>query len=123
MSGCGASWSRSDSRDARDVIADLDAEISVSAATVWEIAIKSSKGKLILPEPPTVFVPRYMQEQGIRSLPISQQHALAVWSLPPHHGDPFDRLIIAQARFEKMVLVAADRIFEKYPVEILWGGN
>ena len=110
------------SRNARQIIADLDAEIFVSVATVWEIAIKSSKRKLTLPEPPSVFVPHYMHEQGIRPLVISQQHALAVWSLPSHHGDPFDRLIIAQARFEEMVLIAADRIFEKYPVELIWGG-
>jgi PIN domain nuclease of toxin-antitoxin system len=64
-----------------------------------------------------------MADQGLRPLPISHQHALAVSSLPAHHRDPFDRLLIAQANLEDMVLITADRIFEEYPVQLLWAGR
>jgi PIN domain nuclease of toxin-antitoxin system len=111
------------SRKAQDVITDLEQEIFLSAATSWEIAIKSSQGKLKLPEPPQSFVPHFMREQGLRPLPISHQHALAVASLESHHRDPFDRLLIAQAGLENMILINADRIFERYPVELLWAGR
>jgi PIN domain nuclease of toxin-antitoxin system len=105
------------------VVADLSHAVSLSAVTSWEIAIKSAAGKLKLPESPTSYVPRRMADQGLRPLPVSHPHALAVFTLPLHHRDPFDRLLIAQARLEDMILVTADRIIEKYPVEILWAGR
>ena len=111
------------SRRAREVIADLSHEVSLSAVTSWEVAIKAAAGKLKLPEPPASYVPRRMGDQGLRPLPISHPHALAVFALPLHHRDPFDRLLIAQARLEDMILVTADRIMQKYPVEILWAGR
>ena len=111
------------SRRAREVVADLSHAVSLSAVTSWEIAIKSAAGKLKLPESPTSYVPRRMADQGLRPLPVSHPHALAVFTLPLHHRDPFDRLLIAQARLEDMILVTADRIIEKYPVEILWAGR
>jgi PIN domain nuclease of toxin-antitoxin system len=98
----------------------LSQDIFLSAASAWEIAIKSGKGKLRLPEPAVTYVPRRMLEQGIRPLAVSHQHALAVSHLPHHHGDPFDRLLIAQANLENLVLVASDRVFERYSLEVLW---
>ena len=111
------------SRKAHEVITDLENQIFLSAATSWEIAIKSSKRKLNLPWPPQSLVSQFMHEQGLRPLEISHQHALAVASLPFHHHDPFDRLLIAQASLENMVLIHADRMFEKYPVQLLWAGR
>lgn len=108
---------------ARDIIVDIDQEIFLSAATIWEIAIKSSRGKLTLPEPPQSFVPRFMHEQGLRPLAITQQHTLATMSLPSHHRDPFDRLLIAQASVENLILINADRMFDRYPVQLLWAGR
>ena len=110
-------------RKAREQIADMSNPVDLSAATSWEVAIKAAAGKLSLPEPPASYVPRRMADQGIHPLPISHPHALAVYALPPHHRDPFDRLLVAQAMFEQMILVTADRILERYPVEILWAGR
>ncbi|MGA7382321.1 MAG: type II toxin-antitoxin system VapC family toxin [Terriglobales bacterium] len=107
------------SRKAHDVVADLSQEVFLSAASAWEIAIKSGSGKLRLPEPPATYVPRRMAEQGVRPLEVSHRHALAVSSLPPHHRDPFDRLLVAQANLEDMVLMSSDRIFDRYSVQVL----
>lgn len=95
-------------------------EVYLSAASSWEISIKSGLGKLRLPEPPTRYVPKRLASQGIRSLPITHQHALAVSELPAHHNDPFDRFLIAQARLEGMTILTADRVFQAYAVEIVW---
>jgi PIN domain nuclease of toxin-antitoxin system len=111
------------SRRGRAVISDLGNDVFLSAVTSWEVAIKSAAGKLDLPEAPGTYVPRRMADQGLRPLPVSHQHALAVFGLPPHHHDPFDRLLVAQATLEDMVLITADRMVEKYPVQILWGGR
>lgn len=111
------------SRKAHEVMNDLDQEIFLSAVTAWEVAIKSSVGKLTLPEAPTSYVPRRMIEQGLRPLQVSHEHALAVFNLPQHHGDPFDRLLIAQARIEDMVLISSDKIFEHYDVPLLRAGR
>jgi PIN domain nuclease of toxin-antitoxin system len=110
-------------RKAREQIADRSHLVYLSAATSWEVAIKAAAGKLALPEPPASYVPRRMADQGLRPLPISHPHVLAVYALPPHHRDPFDRLLVAQAQLENMILVTADRVLEKYPVEILWAGR
>lgn len=108
---------------AHDILADLRQEVFLSAASAWEIAIKSASGKLRLPEPPATYVPRRMTEQGVRPLEVSQRHTLAVSTLPPHHRDPFDRLLVAQANLENMVLISSDRIFARYAVEVLWAGH
>jgi PIN domain nuclease of toxin-antitoxin system len=111
------------SEKARSVFADLGNDIFLSAASSLEIAIKSAAGKLQLPEPPGSYVPRRMADQGLRPLPVSHQHALAVFALPPHHRDPFDRLLIAQASLEDMILITADRMFQRYAVQLLWAGR
>lgn len=111
------------SRNGRAVFADFSHDVYLSAVTSWEVAIKSAAGKLKLPEAPGTYVPRRMADQGLRPLPVSHQHALSVFGLPAHHHDPFDRLLIAQANLEDMILVTADRMIEKYPVPILWAGR
>ena len=98
-------------------------EIYLSAASSWEIAIKTRLGKFQLPEPPGRYVPKRLAEQGIRSLPINQDHSLRVYDLPLHHSDPFDRMIIAQAIVEQMVVLTSDRVFEKYPIDVVWCGK
>jgi PIN domain nuclease of toxin-antitoxin system len=92
-------------------------DLLLSAASSWEIAIKYALGKLSLPEPPSHYVPSRMNATGSRGLPIEHAHSLRVAELPPHHRDPFDRLLVAQAQIEKLVLVTADRQFEAYDVE------
>src|SRR5438477_5731599 len=106
-------------QDARDMFADPNQEIFLSAASAWEIAIKYASGKLRLPEPPASYVPRRMADQGIRPLAISHQHVLMVAAMARHHNDPFDRLLVAQANSENMVLMTADRLLDRYSLEFL----
>jgi PIN domain nuclease of toxin-antitoxin system len=108
---------------ANDLIQDGKHEIFFSAASSWEICIKAAIGKLALPEPPDDFVPDRLNKQGIQNLSITNAHALGVYSLPRHHDDPFDRMLIAQARAEKMAILTADRAFGRYDVEIFWCGR
>lgn len=111
------------SRGARDVIAAARDPLYLSAASSWEIAIKSALGKLELPEPPVRYVPSRLSEQGMRSLPIEHIHALRTADLPALHTDPFDRLLVAQAQVERMTLMTADSEIIAYDVETLWAGE
>lgn len=90
----------------------------LSAVTVWEIAIKYRVGKLKLPGTPAVVIPQWMARAAISPLPILHTHALHVASLPLHHGDPFDRLLIAQAQLEDLTIVTRDRQFKRYDVKV-----
>jgi PIN domain nuclease of toxin-antitoxin system len=105
------------------ILADGEQDVYLSAASSWEIAIKTKLGKFNLPEPPTRYVPKRMAAQGIHSLAVTQSHTLRVYDLAQHHSDPFDRLIIAQALAEEMVILTSDRAFRKYPVEVVWCGK
>lgn len=92
----------------------------VSVATCWEIAIKVGLKKLDLGEPATTFLPRELATNNFDLLGIELSHATFVETLPPHHKDPFDRLLIAQAIIEKLPLVSADTVFDQYGVTRLW---
>ena len=107
----------------RQLIAHGREELYLSAASSWEISIKSALGRLPLPEPPALYVPKRLAAQGVRPLPITHTHALGVLELPLHHKDPFDRLLIAQAQAEGMTILTADRSFGRYAVEVLWCGG
>lgn len=98
-------------------------EVYLSAASSWEIAIKAKLGKFKLPEPPGSYVRSRMAMQGIYSLSVTQDHTLRVYDLPLYHSDPFDRLIIAQALVEEMVILTSDQTFRKYPAEVVWCGK
>lgn len=105
-----------------ELLASLAARTSqryLSAASVWGIVIKHAIGKLPLPEPPAIYVPERMRVSGVRELPITHAHALAVGVLPPHHRDPFDRVLVAQARIEGLTLVTADSTFAHYDVRLI----
>jgi len=104
---------------ARGVFLD-GSELYWSVASSWELAIKSRIGQVVLPAPPRRLIPKVLRDQSIRSLEITQSHALATADLPDHHRDPFDRLLVVQARLEKLVLVTADPIFSKYRVKRVW---
>ena len=109
--------------EARELLVRGREEIYLSAASSWEISIKSALGKLWLPEPVASYVPKRMAAQGIRPLAITHSHALAVSKLPAYHNDPFDRLLIAQAQVEGMTIQTADRAFRPYPAEVIWCGG
>jgi PIN domain nuclease of toxin-antitoxin system len=89
----------------------------LSAASVWEISIKYAIGRLPLHVEPEFFVSEAQRKMGMRPLDIDYLHAVEAGRLPRHHGDPFDRMLIAQARTERMVLLTADRVFQNYDVE------
>ena len=102
-----------------ELLGDGANELLFSAASSWEIAIKHALGKLALPEPPATFVPSRLVQTGTTPLPIQHSHALRVASLPKHHRDPFDRLIIAQAELEGVPVLTTDDQFEMYAIERL----
>ncbi len=91
----------------------------LSAVTPWEIAIKWGLGKLPIPEPPRPFIDRVSRELATDALAVTVIHAVRVADLPPHHGDPFDRLLIAQAQVEGIPIVTTDPVFTRYDVEVI----
>jgi PIN domain nuclease of toxin-antitoxin system len=101
------------SRKARDLIQAPRTTVWISAATVWEIAIKHALGRGDMPVSGQDAV-RYFRESGYRFLPIDVDHALAVESLPAHHQDPFDRILVAQALVEPMRLMTHDPLVVRY---------
>lgn len=100
------------------LLEDGEAELFFSAASTWEIAIKYRLGKLKLKAPPEAFLPIELARDAIRPLSISMAHAFQAGALPPHHQDPFDRMLIAQAQLENMTLVTADQHFSDYRVRL-----
>lgn len=108
------------SANAKDCMEDPDSDLLFSPASYWEIAIKISIGKYSLPEDFTDFMRDQIDENQLTVLPVSIQHAAAVSSMPFHHRDPFDRLLVAQAIVENVELLSSDEIFDSYPVTRLW---
>ncbi len=105
---------------AKALIENLVDSKSVSVASCWEIAIKAGLGKLTLGEPSQAYIPNALTRTGLELLPITLAHVTGVETLPPHHRDPFDRLLIAQAIAERMAIVSADKAFDAYGVTRLW---
>ena len=95
---------------------DGSTQVYVSAVSAWEMAIKSSKGKLKTPDD----LPAVMIASRFKELPISLSHTLATRALPRHHGDPFDRLLVAQALTEDAGLVSRDARLDAYGIRRLW---
>jgi len=108
------------STTANDLIIDPTNDIEVSPATYWEIAIKVSLGKYALPEPYDIFLEREIATNDFRILPIEPKHTAVLTTLPFHHRDPFDRLLIAQAMVEAIPILSVDTAFDAYPVTRLW---
>lgn len=105
---------------ARRAIADVANDCFLSVASCWEMAIKSSLGKLKLASPIEQFIPEQLTANGFLLLNLTLRHVAKVEKLPLHHRDPFDRLLIAQAITEKMVIVSADSVFPDYGVRRIW---
>lgn len=105
---------------ARKAISDSGNECFLSSVSCWEMAIKSSLGKLRLSKPVERFVSDLITENGFRLLTINLCHAAKVETLPFHHRDPFDRLLIAQAITERLTLVSADSMLSSYDIQLLW---
>lgn len=100
----------------RKILEHDDTRVIVSAAVVWEIAIKRSLGKLMAPNA----LAHLLDRSGIQTLPITTHHAELAGALPLIHRDPFDRMLIAQAQTEQLTIVTADERIAQYDVESLW---
>jgi PIN domain nuclease of toxin-antitoxin system len=100
---------------ARQEISRADNLVFVSAATLWEISIKKSLGKLVAPDN----INKIVEGEHFLGLPITLAHAERAGTLPGHHRDPFDRMLIVQAQMEGLVLITADMMFSAYEIEIL----
>ena len=105
---------------ARDLFLDSDNQLLLSAVTGFEIAIKHGFGKLQLAEPPAAFIENRIRNNAMTPLPITLAHTYGLVDLPAIHRDPFNRLLVAQARFEQVPLLSADTILSEYPIERLW---
>jgi len=115
-------WLADDPRlggDARSAITDSRNPVFVSAATGWEIAIKKALGKIEVPDNLDAVV----EEEGFEHLPIRFYHAEQAGALPNHHKDPFDRMLVAQAQVEGLVIVTADHVIQQYGVRTLPSGK
>lgn len=117
-----ALWAITDSpklsKKARELIESPKSSVWISAATVWEIAIKHGLGRGDMPVSSQDAL-RYFQESGYRFLPVEPEHAAAVEDLPTHHGDPFDRILVAQAIVEPMRLITHDPVVARYSDAII----
>ncbi len=99
-----------------EILVDPANEVVVSVASAWEVAIKRSLGKLVFPNVTPALLDRYR----FTPLPIDLHHTVAVAGLPDLHRDPFDRMLVAQARTEQLVLVTHDEQVTAYGIDVLW---
>jgi PIN domain nuclease of toxin-antitoxin system len=104
------------SRSSRETIADPTNELFFSSASAWEIVIKSTLGKLSLPENPVQWIRKHLDFNRIQALPITVEHALMLHELPSLHRDPFDRIMVAQARCEDLTIITDDEWILKYEI-------
>ncbi len=107
------------SRRARELLVDADSELHLSVVVAWEIGIKLARERLTLPEPLDEYVMSRAQRARMSLLPIGLAHVLEAVSLPPHHADPFDRMLVAQARAESLTLLTADPWIARYDIDIV----
>ena len=105
---------------ARELIRDPETELFLSIASLWEIAIKSSIGRLPLLRPFDELIPDQLARHEIVLLPIDVRHLVQLMHLERHHGDPFDRMLIAQAIAEHLPIISGDTAFDAYPVARMW---
>ena len=108
------------SSDARRAIESSANEIFLSLVSVWELAIKISRGKLVLSKPLVNLIPNELGVLGVKLLPIELEHVIAVSSLPDKHRDPFDRLLACQSKIAEMAIVSGDEIFDSYGLSRIW---
>jgi PIN domain nuclease of toxin-antitoxin system len=108
------------SKAARDLMGNGQNTLYWSAASSWEVSIKYALGRLPLPEIPEIFLPSELSQNRIESLPVIDAHAFRAGHLPRYHRDPFDRMLIAQAQVESLVLLSNDQKLGLYDVEVRW---
>jgi PIN domain nuclease of toxin-antitoxin system len=107
------------SERARELLVDADTELYLSVVVAWELGIKLARERLTLPEPLEAYVTSRARRARMSLLSIGLVHVLEAVALPPHHADPFDRMLVAQARTEGLTLLTADAWIARYDVELL----
>jgi PIN domain nuclease of toxin-antitoxin system len=107
-------------RAALDVLRAPENDVLLSVVTGWEIAIKRKLGRLELPGRTSAFLADAVERHDIGTLAVTMAHAVGAGELPLHHKDPFDRMLVAQARLEELVIATPDPAFRKYGVKTLW---
>jgi len=108
------------SKKALALCSDPGNTLFLSVASAWEMQIKMQLGKMKLAFPLQDIIREQQKDNGLQIIPVELAHVLALQSLPAHHKDPFDRLLIAQARAESAVLVSKDKTFSKYQIDLAW---
>jgi len=108
------------SKKAKNIYLDAENEILLSIVSIWELAIKSSIGKITFQKDLDDFVDVHIKGNNIEILKIELPHVLRIEKLPFHHRDPFDRLIIAQAIEDNLKILGADNTFDKYKIKRIW---
>lgn len=108
------------SERARELLADASTDGLVGAGVLYEIAVKAQIGRLELPAPADVYLPRLLRRFAFGVLPVEQTHALRAGALPLIHRDPWDRLLVAQAQIENVPILTADPAIGQYDVETIW---
>jgi PIN domain nuclease of toxin-antitoxin system len=106
----------------RDSVCAEEAAVWLSAASVWELAIKQQLGRIELPAPAADFALTERTRHRVASLPLDEASAGHMAKLPAHHKDPFDRMLVCQAIEHELTLVSADTMLRRYPIKILWAG-
>ena len=104
----------------RNLVEDPTVRVSISVVSQWELMLKALKGRLRLPDTPEGFLIDLPREEGFRVIDVQPRHIRALPELPAIHGDPFDRLLVAQALVEDLELVTGDETLRSYPVRTLW---
>ena len=105
---------------AREAIEDPEHQRFLSIASLWEMSIKASLGKLQVTRPISQLIKKHVEGNDIQVLSINGKHLDAMIDLPMHHRDPFDRLMLAQSTVEDLVLISRDGYFKSYDVDVLW---
>ena len=121
---CTFLWLMNDSQELSPKAAELfrapEAEVYLSVASAWELAVKFALGKVRLPAQPEQLIPRERASRGIKSLPIDEESALHVSRLPALHRDPFDRMIVSQAIVHGLTILTPDPLIRQYPARTVW---
>ncbi len=116
-------WNEADprlSRRVRGLLSDPENSLYLSVASAWEMTLKVQSGKLGLPATTSVYIPARLNHYGMQALSVTLEHVLAASTLPAHHRDPFDRILIAQGQVERLAIITHDPQVRKYAVETIW---
>ena len=108
------------SANVRTTLTQASGAVFVSVASLWEMALKIRLGKLKMPDPFDAYILRQIQINRMEVLPIHAPHVFETLNLPPHHRDPFDRILVAQARKEDLTLISQDKALHAYDVNVYW---